>query len=601
MYRTNITNLSLTQVQSLLSDISPIVAKGESEDLTDCSFELVLDDQPIPAPKLKYCFTGKDTVLYSENGSEAVSCKCAALSIRDVVLFTHAVPGQMKAYVVILNKTSGIVTVFELWCIDYEGTDYRDSGMAIYDCANLDPFINREVQRQIYQGYFVQGTDGAPEGRHETSMRLDNKMIAWCDDLGRKDLVTYTTSLFTTIVELNTPDGGDVLTVPSDAFKISDALFIHAHCGVEYTGREFVEVIDLLTNKKIGVVYGINEKDEAEFIAYRGAGRLVGQYATFFDFNEKGKEQSPGVTKNLIMTKKGARATYRTSILSHKLNEELLKEYSKTTRIFESLTNPEARQMMSSSEILPESSLCVGKEMTLKFDDGASWNYQFKDVHTLCYKKPCEDEWHEELYRPFLLDDNLVCLSHYCHGVYPPTAHFLFLDFDYGLATCIEASVNGKYDLRDVVPIYHFGVMETEGVVINRLKRHGFTKELLGRSFTWTYSDEMTSQHIYNAPHSYSWTIFNNTGAGTPRNRAGGFVWSSPCEYIKLRDDVYIMNWVEERWEGVMGCAAMNLRLMHDCGFSFGVSIDGTSIHLDILGALARNAGYADLDGIYDL
>ncbi len=601
MYRTNITKLSYAQVHRLLSEVTPIVSKGESDDLTGRTFELALDDQPVPAPRLKYEFTARDMLLCSENGADPVSCKCAALSMRDVILFTHAVPGQMKAYVVILNKVSGIATVFELWCIDHEGTDYTDSGMSLEDCGNLDPFINREVQRQIYQGYVVGETDGAPEGRNEVTLRLDNRMILWCDDLGRKDLVTYTTTLFTTIVELNTPDGGDVLTVPSDVLKISDSLFIHAHCGMEYTGREFVEVIDILNNKKIGVVYGINEVDEAEYAVYRGTGRMVGQYATFFDFNDKGNVQSPNLTNRIDSTKKGARATYRTSVLAHKLDAELLKEYSKNTRIFESLTNPEARQMMSSSEILPESSLCVGRDMTLKFDDGASWNYRFKDVHTLCYKKPCEDEWKEELYRPFLLDDNLVCLAHYCTGVYPPTCHILFLDFDYGLATCIEASVNGKYDLRDAVPVFHFGIMETEGIVPNRLKRHGFTRELLGRSFTWTYSDQMTSQHIYNAPHSYSWTIINNTGVGTPMNRAGGFVWSSPCEYIKLRDDVYVMNWVEERWEGIMGCAAMNLRLMHDCGFSFGVSADGTSIHLDILGALARNAGCADLSGIYDL
>ena len=601
MYRTNITKLNYAQVQSLLTGVTPAVAKGESEDLTGCKFELVLDDKPIAAPKLKYEITGKDALLYSENGSEPVECKCAVLSLKDAVLFTHAVPGQMKAYVVILNKANGVATVFELWCIDYEGTDYTDSGMDLFECASLDPFINREVQRQIYHGYFVRPDQPAPEKRNQVSLRLDNRMILWCDDLGRKDLVTYTTSLFTTLVELDVPDGGDVLTLPSDVFKLSDSLFIHAHCGMEYTGREFVEVIDILTNRKIGVVYGIDEYDKAQYAAYRGVGRMVGQYATFYDFNDKGNELSPTVTGRMDVTKKGARPTYRTSVLAHKLDAELLKEYSKKTRIFESLTNPEARQMMSSSEILPESDLCVGREITLKFDDGASWDYQFKDVHHLCFKKPDEDAWHEELYRPFLLDDGLVCLAHYCSDAYPPTCHVLFLDFDNGLATCIEGSVNGKYDLRDVAPIYHFGYMETEGVTVCRLKRHGFTRELLGRSFTWTYSDQMTSQHIYNAPHSYSWTIINNTGAGTPMNRAGGFVWSSPCEYIKLRDDVYVMNWVEERWEGIMGCAAMNLRLMHDCGFSFGVSADGTSIHLDILGALARNAGCADLSGLYDL
>ena len=45
----------------------------------------------------------------------------------------------------------------------------------------------------------------------------------------------------------------------------------------------------------------------------------------------------------------------------------------------------------------------------------------------------------------------------------------------------------------------------------------------------------------------------------------------------------------------------MNLRLMHDCGFSFGMSADGVSVHLGIMGALARNAGSVDLSGVYDL
>jgi len=602
MYRTKVNNLSLAQVQKLVAGVTPAVAKGESEDLTGSVFELVLDDEPIKAPRLCYEITGKDSLLYSEDGKEAVSCKCAVLTLKDMILFTHAVPDAMKAYVVMLSSRTGIATVYELWYIDYEGKDLTDSGMEVFKCADIDPFINREVQRQVYHGYYVQEGRPAPEKRNEVTLRLDNRMILWDDDLGRRELVTYTTFLFCTIVEPDAPDGGDVLTLPSDVFKISDSLFIHAHCGVEYTGREVVEIIDIMNNKKIGVIYGIDENDRAQFTAYRGSGRMIGQLAKFYDFNDKGNELSPLVRNRMSLGKKGARATYRTSVLSHKLDAELLKEYAQVRHILESMTNPDPqKQMMSSTEILDESDLCVGREITLKFDDGTCWEYRFPEIHTLEYKAPEETEWHRELYKPFELDENLVCLGHFCSDAYPPACHILFLDFDYGLATGIEACVNGKYDLRDAVPQFHFGIMETEGVTVYRLKRHGFTKELLGKSFTWTYSDNMTSQHIYNAPHSYSWTIINNTGAGTPMNRAGGYVWSSPCEYIKLRDDVYVMNWVEERWEGIMGCVAMNLRLMHDCGFSFGMSTDGESVHLEIMGALARNAGSVDLSGVYDI
>ncbi len=602
MYRTRINNLSLEQVRKLVSGIGPSVAKDASEDLSGSVFDLVLDDSPIKPPRLRYEITGRDTLLYSENGLGSVECRCVVLTLKEMLLFTHAVPGEMKAYVVMLSRKTGVATVYELWYIDYEGRDLADSGIDVPTCADLDPFINREVQRQVYHGYYVREGLPAPEKRNGLTLRLDNRMILWEDDLGRRELVTYASHLFCTVVEPDAPDGGDVLTLPSDVFKISDSLFIHAHCGVEYTGREVVEIIDILKNRKIGVIYGIDENDNAQFTAYRGSGRMIGQLATFHDFNDRGNELSPQIKSRLRPDKKGARITYRTSVLSHRLDAELLKEYSEVRHVLESITDPDPqKQVMFSTEMLEESGLCVGREMTLKFDDGASWEYRFPDIHTLEYRAPGESEWRREIYKPFELDENLVCLAHYCSGVYPPACHILFLDFDYGLATCIEASVNGKHDLRDAVPQFHFGIMETQGVVPHRLKRHGFTKELLGRSFTWTYSDSMTSQHIYNAPHSYSWTIIGNTGPGNPMNRAGGYVWSSPCEYIKLRDDVYVMNWVEERWEGIMGCAAMNLRLMHDCGFTFGMSADGVSVHLEVLGALARNAGSVDLSGVYEL
>ena len=88
---------------------------------------------------------------------------------------------------------------------------------------------------------------------------------------------------------------------------------------------------------------------------------------------------------------------------------------------------------------------------------------------------------------------------------------------------------------------------------------------------------------------------------GDPGYRSGGFVWSSPCTYIKLRDDVYIMTWVEQKWSGSFTTAAMNLRIMHDCGFSLGLTHDASKLLFHEMGAFARAAGTADMSGIFTL
>ncbi len=601
MFRVKYSDLNLSQVQAL---VDPAKAPEHASPLCPClvgkKLELVLDEKPVPGPVLRYEFLSEDRLLLSENGGEPAECGYGALSHRHMTLFSHMIPGTLRGYTVILNRETNVVTVFEMWFIDHEGTDYRESGMDVFAPSALDGFINREGQRQVYTGYAKAEGAEPPTIRDSVTLRLDNRMILWDDDLGRRQLFTYATSLFFTMVEPYSPDWYDVLTFPSDTYKISDDLFVFSCGEVEYSGRLSVEVVDILLNEKIGMILGIDEKDRYEYSLYRGKGRMLGQLATFHDFNDKGLVRSPTHTERMDYSRRGARATYRTSVLAHPFNEDMMREFAKAPHIFPSMQQGE-QQMMSSKELMGESDLCVGKEISLRFDDGAAWDYQFPSIHELEFRKPGEAEWHREMCKPFRLDDGLVAVGHYCSAEYPPTSHILFLDFHNGCATCIEAVLGSKNDLRDVEPRYHFGYMITEGVEPPRLMRHGFTRELLGRSFTWTYSDMMSSQHIYNSPHSYSWTIINNTKPGDPMNRAGGYVWSSPCEYIKLRKDVYVMNWVEQKWEGIMGCAAMNLRLMHDCGFTFGVGMGGDCVMIEVMGALARPAGSVDLSGVYEL
>jgi len=121
--------------------------------------------------------------------------------------------------------------------------------------------------------------------------------------------------------------------------------------------------------------------------------------------------------------------------------------------------------------------------------------------------------------------------------------------------------------------------------------RHGFTTELVGKAFSWTYSDFMQSIHVYSSPESYSWTIM------LPDN-TGGFMWSSPCFYVKLRDDVYLMSWTEDTCNGNQGTFVLNTSIMHDAGFFFGIGGNAggeADVHLDPLGAYCRPLGSFDI------
>ena len=602
MYRTNYTNLNKKQVEDILAKRTPPVCAVETcKALSGKTMKILLDTLHVEGPTLEYDFKSDKTLTLSENGAAAVTCDYSALSLKNITLFTHMIPNTKKGYTVIVNWDTAVVTAFEMWFTDSEGKVF-DTTKEFYDMGDITKFgefVNREVQRQYYFGYFEVAGKEPPVKRDKLSLRLENCVIDWKDDRGRRQLTTYTSTTFSTHVELDTPDGGDVLAFVSDLFQISENMYIFSYGEVEFSGRFGVEVIDLYSMKKIGASLGINEKDEFEYRIYNGCGNYCGRYSAFFDFNDKGDKYSKFSTGNLDLSVKGTRPTYRPSLMAKDISYEELVESGKNALIF---SEEKAEQkVMSSAHFMEGTDYCAGKQLKFRSDNGFVIEYDFKTAKELVYRIEGDSEWNTEKYRATLLDDDLVILAHYCTNIERPTCIVLALDFRNGCATCIYSKIGTNYEMHDVDPDYYFGTIDMEGLKPLRIFRHGFTDELLGRAFTWTYSDTMTSIHQYNAPRSYSWTIITAGEPGSPAYRAGGPVWSSPCEYIKLRDDVYIVNWVEHQWEGLMGCAAMNLRIMHDCGFTFGVMHDGQNIFLDEMGAASRSAGQVDLSGIYEL
>ena len=602
MFRLNYANLSKKQVEDILAKApTPSGASAFCARLAGITLKIILDKLPVEGPVLEYEFISETKLKLSENGGPAVACDYGAYSLKDITLFSHMVSGTKRGYNVIVNWATSVVTAFEMWFIDYEGTpvDTTDKLLDLGEARKLGAFINREVQRQYYFGYAEEPGKTPPEHRDRLSQRMENAVIHWDEDRGKKRLTTYATSMFSTFVELDTPDGGDVLTFASDLLQISDEMFIHCFGEVEFSGRLSVEVLDMSGISKIGATMGIDENDVFEHVLYKGQGRYLGRYSSFFDFNDKGDQYPEMVKRMLDFSVKGTRATYRPSIMTKKVTAEMLNEASKKPVILS--REEDMKNIMASSNSMKDSDYCAGKLITFLGDDGYTVELRFKTSKELDYRIGDAAEWSSARYSASEIDDDLISLGFYITGSNPPAVLICVMDFKNGCATCIAAKMGTKYDFHDVEPVYHFGIIKMDDLAPTRIFRHGFTTDLLGCAYTQSWSDAQTSIHLYNAPHSYSWTITNDSAPGTPGHRAGGFVWSSPCDFIKIRDHVYILNWVEQKWEGLMGYVCRNFKTMRDSGFSFGFFHDGSAVYFEKMGSVSRTAGRVDLSGIYPL
>jgi hypothetical protein len=165
-------------------------------------------------------------------------------------------------------------------------------------------------------------------------------------------------------------------------------------------------------------------------------------------------------------------------------------------------------------------------------------------------------------------------------------------DFDHGLATCIHGTIGTPYIANEAQADTWFGVIEMAGRTPPKYRRHRFTDELVGRAITWNYSPGLTSMHLYTTPHSLSWIIFGENGAG-------GMEWSGPASYVKIRDGLYLAYWLEEACNGTLGTILINMRTMHDVGIGYHCSKEG--VRLNAMGAHARHAGRFDINRFYSV
>jgi hypothetical protein len=579
MHRFKYTKLTKEQIGTKLkaAEGGPKSASSFSNVLNGKTMKIVTTN----GPTLEYKFAANRRLTLTEAGRQS-SAGYGELTLNQMLFFSHLIPGEQKGYNVFIDQKTNLATVFEVWTSS--GIKQNVGQPSEY---TLD---DREVQRQIYFGYVDIGQK-APEKLHHYTNRMMGKGIHWTQDTGIETLELYASVANTNFVELTRHIDDLSYVATSDYVLVDDRTIIYNRTECEFSGIHTCFVADLYGVKQVGVRFGFNDKDELEYYMYKGDGKVVGQLAYLENFDDHGLK--PMFAGGTAPPAKGARTTYRpVRTFPHMTDDEMHQAALMRTSAFGAGAAQQAPpQAVATSNNLPFSDILVGKEFTLRFDNGGPVrDYRIKETNKLQYRDHTDNAWHDAEYRAYEGDDNLAWFSHILTDSKPRASVQVAVDFTNGLATSIESHMGTEYYGNETTYRAIFGVAEMVGLEAPLYVRHQLTDELVGNAFSWSYSDQTTSMHIYSSPHSMSWVIF--TGA-----QALGAEWCSPCIYVKLRPGVYIFCQNEEACNGNQMIELLNTKASHDCGFTFNGSARGVS--LGVTGAIGRHIGKFDIVGLY--
>jgi hypothetical protein len=555
-------DLSADQVKAAVNK-SPQPAPRPSNRLG--ALNLVLSDKA----SLNLRFNGAALEL---NGLEvsAGPVDYSLLELNDILLISYRIPGTLKAHIIVADLGSRLATVYEVWL-----------------CGEGVPA--REVCRYVYHGY-ITGRE-VPAHRHAPTKRLTGKAVRWNGDAG-SSVTIFATPMYSSFV----PGGSDqTYTAPTDYFELDGHTYLYSRTEVEFSGALVLEVFDLYTMNLVGVRIGLTKSDEFEFRSYSATGKVLGQLAAYGPFGlaydqpfafspPQFSPDAPPPPPPPPMPK-GMRVAYRPFTMVHPMTLEEVRELALKAGSWMGAFLGQGKE----KKVMPPSGILSNRSFKLRFDGGKVWEYETTGQFSMKFRLSPDSPWREERYEAFEADENLAFFTHTSDGAQPVEVFQFSIDLSNGLATALVSRLNNEKYPREPTQEWLFGVIETAGVSPAK-ERHGFTTELVGRSFTWTYNDFVASQHIYSSPESYSWSIMMN---GEP-----SMMWSSPCKYVKIRDGVYMMSWIEHRSAGTQGTYLFNTKTMHDCGTCYGITHDQV-FEYNTFGAEARSAGSIDLSGIF--
>ncbi len=202
----------------------------------------------------------------------------------------------------------------------------------------------------------------------------------------------------------------------------------------------------------------------------------------------------------------------------------------------------------------PDTDALVGKSFYLRCEQ-REYGFSFPSINEVVFSEPGEPD-KKNYVNVKTLDNEIFFVNFLVPGYATSRQITLIADTKTGCGTVVDAHVGTEYTNIDVGRDFFFGRFDGE---FEGGELHGYTTEMVGTAIEWSYGpDAITVQrHIYNSNLYYTYGNVTKSGAWMATN---------PADYVKIRDNIYLFSFVEERQGGVQATFLMDLNQMHDVG-----------------------------------
>ena len=228
----------------------------------------------------------------------------------------------------------------------------------------------------------------------------------------------------------------------------------------------------------------------------------------------------------------------------------------------------------------------TGKTFTLVLDSGYDYELTFTDDRVLSLTEKGKEAVTTP-YECLKAEDTTYFVNFELPGQPIRTGLSLVLDLEQQLVTAVFAFTgkNPKLPKMPSTEIVFGAIEQPDGTLATR--RHGYTADLIGTAIHWYYST-MEVVHVYTSERYYRIALpvsflKKMEKRGTPIADGGPSLvhfFEEPANYIKIKDGIYLLSFVEEQMHRELGAGGSMLYLMdlnrfQDVGRGFGIGFDG--------------------------
>lgn len=209
----------------------------------------------------------------------------------------------------------------------------------------------------------------------------------------------------------------------------------------------------------------------------------------------------------------------------------------------------------------------LNRQLTVSFPDGLTLSLDFRDKKDLAWMSS-DGASGSGFYRALSAPGypQVIFVHQYRDGMWPPTCVDLVLDLETGYATSIIAALGSDDRPREAVHTIRFGEIANIPHPAGAAP-HGYTTDLIGKAIRWempAFTGKPPIKHIYLSPLYY--------GIFMTRDDNTCYMTADPADYIRIREDLYLLSVVEARRSGIQLNFLINTTLLEDVVGHFGIS-----------------------------